>query len=247
MSYGSVNSTASISATSAGAVSISAFYVYMGGAQVHYNAVSNAVTGLTSGTTYYIYTHDPGGQGGTKTWLATADLNALMTAGDDVVLAGAVKIPATGSTSGGDSGGCPLQEAWVVRRTATGDAEYARAGDIRVGDYIRLVSGRWGRVSHSEPRWEPCVRVHGTSGGSLGCSVTAPLGTPDERSVLSVDARDLAITALLMGQQGTDVIERIDMLGRQWVQHITVENDFYWVGDRTTHLYSHHNRKINQP
>lgn len=245
MAYGAVNSTASISATSAGVVSISAFTVYMGGTSVHYNAVSNAITGLSSGSTYYIYTHDAGGTGGTKTWLATASLNSMMTAGDDIVLAGPVTIPDTGSTSGGGSTGCPVREAWVIRRTREGGAEHVQAGQIQVGDFIRLVSGRWGRVSHSQPQWEPCVRVDDASGGTLSCSISAPLGRADGQSVLAPESLGQSITTMIDSHVSADVIVHVQPLGERWVQHITVENDFYWTGDAPAHLYSHHNRKLD--
>lgn len=235
LNYGAARTATAVTASSSGAVSVNAFAVNMGGTTVSYNAVSNAVTGLTVGTTYQIYCHDPGGTGGTKTWYAVAGTaNALLTLGDDVVLGGQVTIPSTGSSGGGAAGGCPVVDAWVVTRLGN-----ARAGDVRVGDELLLVDGRWGFVSHSRCKSMPCVVIRDEKGKTLTCSTTAPLGRADGGSVLAPDAKG----CMVVTDRGHARITDVSSAGTREVQHITCEDDFFWAGDDPDYLFSHHNMK----
>lgn len=242
LNYGAVRSATALTASSTGAVSVNAFTYYMGAAAVNYSAVSNAVTGLTQGSTYYIYTRDPGGTGGTKTWSATTNVNALLQTYDDIVVAGQVTIPTSGSSSGGGTGGCPVVGAWVIRRTADGWA-FARAGDIAEGDELLLTSGQWGRVSHSRAVLQPCVIVQDAEGFALSCSRSAPLGREDGTQVLAPDAAGELIESRTGVVKGASRIAIVRDIGDQWVQHITCENDLFWVGDEPGRLFSHHNLK----
>jgi hypothetical protein len=240
MTYGAAQSTTSLSATSAGAVSVAAFIVYTGSVSASYSAVSNAVTGLTVGSSYHIYCHDAGGAGGTKTWYAAASVQLAMQQGDDVVFAGKITIPASG-TSGGGGTGCPVREAWVIRKTPDG-REYCHAGDVQIGDELLLADMRWGYVSHSQAELQPCVRVVGECGKSLSCSESAPLGLIGGGSVLAPDSAGEVIRTKRDGGE-SDCIDRIEYIGRQWVQHITCEDDYFWTGDEQDCLFSHHNMK----
>jgi hypothetical protein len=242
MTYGAAQSTTSLSATSAGAVSVTAFTVYTGSVSASYSAVSNAVTGLSVGSSYYIYCHDAGGTGGTKTWYAAASVQLAMQQGDDVVFAGKITIPSSGSSGGGGSGGCPVREAWVIRKTTTDGQEYCHAGDVEAGDALRLTDGRWGYVSYSKAKLQPCVRVIGECGKSLSCSQSAPLGLLGGGSVLAPHSLGEVIRTNRDGGEG-DSIARIEHIGMQWVQHITCENDYFWTGDDQSCLFSHHNAK----
>jgi TolA-binding protein len=103
--YGSVRSTDALTADSSGNVSVNAHSARYGSVSVSYAAVTNAVTGLTVNTTYVIYCHDAGYAGGTRTWYAAADPDAAMQQGDDVVVAGQIKIPAAGTANGGSGSG----------------------------------------------------------------------------------------------------------------------------------------------
>ena len=242
LNYGAVRSSTALTASSTGAVSVNAFTYYMGAATVPYSAVSNAVTGLTQGVAYYIYTRDPGGTGGMKTWSATTNVNALLQTYDDIVVAGQVTIPTSGTSGGGGTGGCPVVGAWVIRRTADGWA-FARAGDIAEGDELLLTSGQWGRVSHSRAVLQPCVIVQDAEGFALSCSRSAPLGRSDGSQVLAPDAAGELIESRTSIVKGASRIAIVRDIGDQWVQHITCENDFFWVGDEPGRLFSHHNLK----
>jgi hypothetical protein len=242
LNYGAVRSATALTATSAGAVSVNAFTYYMGAASVSYSAVSNAVTGLSQSSTYNIYTHDASGTGGAKTWQATSNVNTLLQTYDDIVVAGQVTIPTSGSSGGGGTGGCPVVDAWVIRKTSSGQ-EFVRAGSIRAGDFILKVNGEWGCVIYSERKWQPCVRVVAGEERALSCSRSAPLGLVLGGSVLAPDAARYVLNQLTVEGASAGLIERVDDIPEQWVQHITCENDFYWVGDHPTCLFSHHNLK----
>lgn len=242
LNYGASRTATAVTATSAGVVSINAFTFKMGGAAVSYNAVSNAVSGLTVGVTYQIYCHDAGGTGGTKTWYAVAGTQTdALSISDDVVIAGQVTIPSSGSSGGGGTG-CPVVGAWVIRRTIDGPA-WAQAGDVVVGDELLLTSGDWGRVSHSRKVLQPCVQVRDENGFTLSCSSSAPLGRTDGSQVLAPDAEGELIESRTGMVKGSSRVAGVRDIGEQWVQHITCENDFYWVGDQTDRLFSHHNLK----
>lgn len=137
--YGAVSDAVPITATSAGAVSINAFNVKMGGSSVSYNAVSNAVTGLTVGVTYNIYCFDAAFAGGTRTWYASSGTYAaLMSLGDDIVVAGVVQIPASGSAGGGSGGSDPGGDPDCVHwDTYLPDGRLVR--DLEVGDMVTCI------------------------------------------------------------------------------------------------------------
>ncbi|MDE1907486.1 MAG: hypothetical protein KGH75_13660, partial [Rhodospirillales bacterium] len=227
--------------------SINAFSVNMGGTTVSYNAVSNAITGLVVGDTYQIYCHDVGGTGGTKTWLAYLGTSTgLLTLGDDVVLAGQVTIPSSGTSGGGGTGTCVSVNAWVIRKS--GDRhEFIRAGDVGRGDWLRVVDPitggeRWGRVTYSEAKESPCVRASTDTGTTLTCSVTAPLGTLDGR-VLAPESFGAWLAERVKGffrhRRGKPPVH----VGVQLVQHITCEDTFFLAGDEQHALLAHHNLK----
>lgn len=69
---GIVRSATALTARAGGAVDINAHTITMGSATIGYNALSNAVTGLTTGSSYYIYTRD-NYAGGSPTWGYSTD------------------------------------------------------------------------------------------------------------------------------------------------------------------------------
>lgn len=248
LNYGASRTATAVTATSAGAVSINAFTFKMGGASVTYSAVSNAVTGLTVGTTYQIYCHDSGGTGGTKTWFAVAgtQLDALSIA-DDVVIAGQVTIPSTGSSGGGGTG-CPDENAWVLRADPDGvlDDWCVQAREVQVGHYLRLTDGRAGLVTHSERKASQRVRVVTTEGDrGLTCSTSAPLelfrGSGD--CVLAPESGGRWVSIRFQGWAGAALIGRAEDAGSGYVQHITCQNACFWTGDEPDYLFGHHNLK----
>lgn len=249
LNYGASRTATAVTATSAGAVSINVFTFKMGGASVTYSAVSNAVNGLTIGTTYQIYCHDSGGTGGTKTWSAVAgtQLDALSIA-DDVVIAGQVTIPSSGSSGGGGTG-CPDENAWVLRADPDGvrDDWCVQAKTIIAGlHYLRLTDGRIGLATYSERKASPRVRVVTTDGDrSLTCSTSAPLELfrGSGKCVLAPESAAHWISTRFQGWAGAALIDRAEDAGPGFVQHITCQNACFWAGDDPDYLFGHHNLK----
>lgn len=136
--YGSVRSTTALTASSTGAVSVNAHTVRYGGTSVAYSAVPNAVTGLAVGSTYVIYCLDDAYSGGTRTWFAGTNPDAVMQLGDGVVVAGQVTIPSSGSTGGGGGGGGTGD--WCVDwETVLPDGRLVR--DLETGDLVPCWNG----------------------------------------------------------------------------------------------------------
>ncbi|HET6805332.1 MAG TPA: hypothetical protein VFH59_07835 [Frateuria sp.] len=235
LNFGAVRSTTALSASSSGAVSINAFYYYMGAAAPHYNAVANAVTGLTPGSTYYIYCHDPGPTGGTQTWLATQNINTLLQTYDDIVVAGQVTVPTSGTSSGGGSGDCVCDHMFV--------AEGLRAGDAREGDVFdcldlpRLGLHKFQRVLHSvERRVVECVRLTTDAGAVWEGSASTPFDLPDGSLEWAPHMKGRQVVT----DRGIETVTEVERIGPQPVSHIHLGGCSYAAGIDPAHrIYSH--------
>jgi hypothetical protein len=208
-----------------------------GGDSIAYNASSLTVSGTAGSTvTYYLYYDDPGMTGGSKTLQATTSQITSLNANGRVLLGKvAVTYPTSGTGSGSGGSGCPQVDEPVIRRAPDGSEEVIRAGNVQVGDHLLLSSGRWGPVTYSEAKRQPGVRVVGANGSSITCSASAPLETAEGPCVTAPFVRDLVLKHRTAGvMRAAEVFD----VGEIWVQHITCENDCFWVGD-----YSHHNLK----
>lgn len=226
------------SATSTSAtISMAAASLVVGSQSLAYNASSVTVSG-TAGTTvtYYLYIDDPGYAGGSRTLSATTSPITQLS-GDGRLNAGSVSVtfPTSGTGGGGGGQGCPQVDEPVIRRTPDGSKEVIRAGDVHVGDLLLLSSGRWGRVSYSEAKLQPGVRVTGADGSTITCSASAPLETAEGPCVPAP-----YVAGLMLKHRRAGVMRVADVadVGAIWVQHITCEDDCFWVGD-----WSHHNLK----
>jgi hypothetical protein len=209
-----------------------------GGDSIAYNASSVTVSGSAGAViTYYLFYDDPGMTGGSKTLQATTNQITSLNANGRVLVATVkVTFPTSGTGGGTGGGSCPqVDQPVICIRQGDSDPETIRAGDVRVGDRLLLSSGRWGLVSFSERRQQPGVRVVGADGSSITCSASAPLETAEGPCVVAPYTRGLVLRHRTHGVMR--VAEVFDV-GDIWVQHITCENDCFWVGD-----YSHHNRK----
>lgn len=237
------------STTASATLTASAAMLQSGDNAIAYNAASVSVSGSPGSThKYYLYYVDPDFSGGSKTLNATtAYINSINS--DGKVLVGDVTI--TYPTSGAGGGGgvrppCVSTQAWVIRRTATG-WEFARAGSIVVGDYLRVINPqtgaeRWGLVTMSYSAPAECVRVATASGTALTCSITAPLGVLGGQS-LAPDAVGQALAERRNGTFGHSPCTESNPVGERMVQHITCENDFHLAGDDPMYLLAHHNMK----
>jgi hypothetical protein len=245
--YGSVRTAVALSATSAGAVSVNAHTVRYGGVSVSYNAVANAVTGLTVGVKYAIYCQDPGYSGGTKTYAAATSADAAMNISPDVVLMGEITIPSSGTSTGGGSGSGG--GGWCVDADmilATG----RRAGDVRAGEEI-LVWNEDAANPGALPlpvecafvvSGQPCRDIVTESGASVIASEETPMTLRDGRSVTVADM--LGEDALVRRDDGSMKWERVVSLeyaGLRRVAKISVHQTCYFAGRDSSATIATHN------
>lgn len=222
-------------------ISVTAATLFLGSISVGYNAASVAVTGSANTTVvFYLYYIDPNYSGGTQTLYASINSHTVVT-NDNYVNLGqlSVTFPATGTGGGGGTGGCPCVDAWVIRRGWFGRRCKVRAGKVRAGDRLRLVDGRWGRVSASVREWQPCRRID-TALGFLCCSGSAPLLLRDGEVA---PAGNVVVGAWLQTDQGLACVTANVTIGYGEVQHITCENAFFWCRSRGRVWFAHHNMK----
>lgn len=254
--YGAIRSTASLSATSAGAVSINAHSVYMGGTTIAYNAVANAVTGLTPGATYVIYCLDPLGAGGTRTWLAAVNPNAAMQVDDGVVVAGQITIPTSGSGSGGGGGGGTNPDDWCVDADSIIPGASILAGDIRPGDALPCYNQdadlpgivHLPVLSSSCMDGIECLRLVTESGASVISSIGTPMTLRDGSLTYLPDmlGRDALVFRASAGF-AWEVVTELQPVGPRRVARINVRQQCYFAGDRAgAYVCTHNNYMIKR-
>lgn len=235
LNYGAVRSTTALTATSAGAVSVSAFDYYAGSASVHYNAVSNAVTGLSQGSTYFIYCRDAVPTGGTKTWLATTNVNALLQTYDDIVVAGQVTIPTSGSSGGGGGGLCVCDDMLVAEGRHAGAAEEGDLFDCM--DLPRRGLEKFQRALHSVERSAvECVRLTTEHGAIWEGSASTPFDLVEG----GVEWAPRMKGRQVVTDFGIEAVVRVEHIGVRPVSHIHLGGCSYAAGRDARHrVYSH--------
>lgn len=223
------------------AISVAAGTLYMGNISVAYNASSANVTGTASTTVvFYLYYNDPTYAGGTQTLLTSTNPHQVVTNNGFVNLGQvSVVFPASGTGGGGGVPGCPSIDAWVIKRGWFGFRRRIRAGRVKVGDWLLLVDGRWGKVSFSRTEWQSCRRIE-TVMGTLTCSASAPMLACDGAIV---NAGDLKRDDWLETDQGMVSVTANLVAGMAPVQHITCEFAFFWCRSTGTVWFAHHNMK----
>ncbi|MCO6958937.1 hypothetical protein, partial [Pseudomonas aeruginosa] len=133
------------------------------------------------------YCFDPDYTGGTKTWFAGTNPDAVMQLGDGVVIAGEVTIPNSGTGSGGGGGG---GGDWCVDATML-LPDGRIAGDVAAGDIIACwdedaaTPGVQERDVESNTLVEsqPCTRIMTVSGAAVVASDCTPMTLRDGRIV----------------------------------------------------------------
>ena len=141
----------------------------------------------------------------------------------------------------GRGGGCVVVDSILE--------DFTRAGDVEVGDEM-IVSDpvtfkqSKGKVSYSETKRVPCVRITTESGIELECSRTAPIADERGEQVLAPDLMHKLIPVCNNGMYYLDRVTEIEDIGEQEVQHITVENNFFLAGKEKGRYVFHHNMKM---
>jgi len=172
---GITRSAVALTANGGGAVDINAHTIQMGSASVSYSAKLNAVTGLATSSSYYIYTRD-NYAGGSPTWFAGTNQNTVNSF-DDAYNAGVVTIPTSGSSGGGSGGGgisgCVAADM-LLRRGLTA-RQLAQRWRWWWPCILRGQDG-WHFVRR-RPRImsQPCCRITVADGSTLDCSLSTPV------------------------------------------------------------------------
>ena len=244
--YGAVSDAVPITATSAGAVSINAFTVKMGGSSVSYNAVSNAVTGLTVGTTYVIYCFDAAFAGGTRTWYASSgSYAALMSLGDDIVVAGVVKIPASGSSGGGTGGSGPGSDPDCVHwDTYLPDGRLVR--DLKPGDMVTCIDVLTDTVDEFPVlkmgvAHAPCYRLTTPELCSVVQSAETVMNLPDGGVVKTTEMLGKKVVICKNGEYAEDICMDVQFLGIQPVVKIDLGDRMFFAGESPGATIATHN------
>jgi hypothetical protein len=226
----SVSTAAGTPATAT--ISVAAFTVLAGSVSISYNAMSASVTGTNgAAVVYYLYCNDPTYAGGTKTLVATTTATDVY-AGDGYVFIGSASFtyPTSGTGGGGGSPPCVTVDSFV-RRKRDGIVADVPAGEVIVGDYLRVMNPitgvkRWGRVSYSQRVPYECVQVTTEHGVTLSCSMAAEIPADD------------------LGQYRIGTVTHVEPIGVRDVQHITCEDDFFLAGDQPCRYLAHHNKLV---
>ena len=197
---------------------------------------SGQITGLLTGTLYYIYAIDPNGDGTGVSYAATRTFTDT-TASPDRAYVGKI----TTATSGG--GGSPPDECVVVSMwVGTGK----RAGEVAVGDdLVTLADGgdnvglypcRANRVTLAD-----CVRITTASGCWVECSIDTPVTLRSGDTVLAPNVRGCKVAVLDRGEYRWEPVASVEFIGQQWVAHISVDDGTYAAGGEPDRLVFTHN------
>ena len=151
------------------------------------------------------------------------------------------------SDNGDRPGGNVAEDGCVVVDTFLQDFE--RADAVQVGDEMFVVDPvsykkSVGRVSYSETKLMPCVRITTENGIVLECSTTAPIADERGEQVLAPDLLHKLIPVCDNGMFYLDRVETIEDIGEQEVRHITVEDNFFLAGKEKGRYIFHHNMKM---
>lgn len=140
-----------------------------------------------------------------------------------------------------EAGGCVVIDSFLT--------DYDRADDVQVGDEMVVVDpvtrkASTGKVSYSETKLMPCVRIITESGIILECSTTAPIADELGNQVLAPDLLNKLIPVVDNGAHYLDRVASIEDIGEKEVRHITVENNFFLAGKEKGRYIYHHNVKM---
>lgn len=252
--YGMVRTTTALSATSTGAVTVNAHTVRYGGHSCTYNAVSNAVTGLTQGTTYVIYCVDADLSGGTKTYLAGTNPEQVMNISDDIYVVGQITIPTSGSSSGGNGGGGTNPGDWCVAADSfLPDGTFA--GELPEGWLLPCYNNRPEapdivhlRVQANRCADAECLRLVTATGASIIASTTTPMTLRDGSCVLLPEMLGLeALVYRLDGSFRWESVTALEPAGIRRVAKISVSDQCYFAGERQGAYIATHNVQQMKP
>lgn len=240
----SVRTTTALSATSAGAVSVNAHSLELSGETVAFSAVSNAVTGLTQGVTYVIFTIDPYLDGGVRTYYAQTSVLSAQQAGDGCVFIGNVTIPTSGSSSGG-GGGIGNPGDWCVDwGSVLPDGRLVR--DLEVGELVECVDVRTGRscmyplqaIAFGEAE---CYALECADGAVVVQSRDTKMDLPDGRVLSTEHMLGEEVCTKVDGEYRFSRVRRVRYLGLRPVVKPDLGNRMFFAGVASRATVATHN------
>lgn len=246
MGAGSVRNTTALTANSSGQVSVAAHSNLLSGETVSYNAVSNAVVGLTVGTTYVIYCFDLYGDGGTRSWFAATSVLNAQAAGEGVVIAGNITIPSSGSSSGG-GGGAGDPDDWCPEVDMV-LPDGRRVGDLQVGDNVPCwnMDAEHPAIEMHPVRaivlaWAECAELEFDNGALVRQSLSTPmhLRSGEVRRTLETYGAEI-LTCVRDALPWSNVV-RVDLRGRRQVAKIDLGDRVFFCGVEASATVATHN------
>lgn len=240
----SVNTTTALSADSAGNVSVIAHTKELNGESIAYNAVTNAVVGLSQNVTYVIYTIDPYLDGGTRTYYAQTSVLSAQQAGDGCVFMGNVTIPTSGSSSGGGGGTGDPNDWCVDYDTVLPDGRLVR--DLRLGDLVECIDVKTGEVGMFPLLGmgfgeEECYRLVTPDLCSVIQSKSTPMDLPDGSVVTTPSMFGKPAYHKRDGVVGLSFIADLQFLGLRRVCKPDFGNRMFFAGERADATIATHN------
>jgi hypothetical protein len=233
-----VRTTGALTANSSGQVTVNAHSIEISGETVSYSTVTNAVTGLSQGQTYVIFTLDPFLDGGARTYYAQTSVLSAQQTGEGAVMVGNITIPTSGSSGGGGGGGGNPGE-WCVDGDMILDCG-RRARDVQAGDVIACWDGNSdqpgvilvGVESNEIERNVPSTRIVCAGGAENVASDSTPMPVPHSDALLLLPQM-LGLPALARYGFGAPRWEEVvvcESAGLRDVCHIRVKQQCYFAG-----------------
>jgi predicted phage tail protein len=242
----SVRTATALSAASTGAVSINAHSIELNGETVTYSAVTNAVTGLTPGAAYVIYTIDPFADGGVRSWFAATTMLAAQQSSVGVVIGGTITIPTSGTSSGGGGGGGDPRDWCVDWDAVMADGQLAR--ELLEGDMVECVDVTQEiptvemvtleKIAFGEEESYTLVTEHGAQ---LTQSKSTPMDTRDGRIVTTPDMLDEYVLVKRPIGNCWERVIAVEPVGVRKVVKLSLGGRMFFAGDQKGVYIATHN------
>lgn len=241
-----VRTNTALSANSSGQVTVNAHNVEISGETVTYNAVTNAVVGLTVGSTYVIFTLDPFLDGGTRTYYAQTSVLNAQQAGEGAVFIGNVTIPNSGTGSGGGGGGGGPGDWCVDYDSVLPDGRLVR--DLQPGALVPCVDVRQADpvvemhpligISFGE---EDCYRLVTTELVSIIQSASTPMDLPNGQTRRTPEMLAQGVVVSINGKLRHTTVCDLQFLGQRRVAKPDLGNRMFLAGEIAEACIATHN------
>jgi hypothetical protein len=195
-----------------------------------------------------IYCFDADLSGGTKTYYAGTNPDAVMSISDDVYVVGQILIPTSGTSSGGQGGNgsgpgnwCVDVNSYLPDGTLAGMAHKNFMLPCYNNDPINPNIVHLPIVANREGESE-CLRLVTESGASVVASVTTPMTLENGQCVLLPDMMHRkALVYRLDGSFRWEYVVKLESVGSRPVAKISVRDQCYFSGETMDAFIATHN------